>query len=51
MNGLAKLKSSFAVFVSATRVAAAVENHRRPQVSDLRRLGIDPHAFTTLGHG
>jgi hypothetical protein len=51
MNGIAKLKSSLAVFVSATRVASAVENRRRPQASDLRRLGMDPHAFTTIGHG
>jgi hypothetical protein len=23
----------------------------RPHPTDLRRLGIDPHAFTSLGHG
>ena len=51
MTGLAKLKSSLAVFVSASRVAAALESHNRPLASDLRRLGIDPKAFTSLGHG
>jgi hypothetical protein len=51
MNGLAKLKSSLAVFASATRVAAAIENRRRPDPVDVRRLGMDPHAFTTIGLG
>jgi hypothetical protein len=48
---LAWLKSSLTTFAAATRVAAAVENHRRPRAVDLRRLGIDPQAFTSLGHG
>jgi hypothetical protein len=51
MTVLARLKSSLAVFAAATRVAAAVENHRRPHTTDLRRLGIDPQAFASLGHG
>jgi hypothetical protein len=51
MTVLARLKSSLATFVAASRVAAAVENHRRPRTADLRRLGIDPQAFTSLGHG
>jgi hypothetical protein len=36
---------------SAGAVAAAVEAHRRPRAADLRRLGIDPAAFTSIGHG
>jgi hypothetical protein len=51
MTGLARLKSSFEVFVSATRVAAAVENRRRPRPSDMKRLGFDPDAFTSIGLG
>ena len=33
------------------RVAAAIENSRRPRTVDLRRLGIDPQAFTSIGLG
>jgi hypothetical protein len=51
MTVLATLKSSIAMFAAASRAAAAVETHRRPRSLDLRRLGIDPQAFTSLGHG
>jgi hypothetical protein len=46
-----RLRGAAETLASATRVAAAVEARRKPPVSDLRRLGIDPHAFTSIGHG
>ena len=33
---------------SAVAVSRAVEAHRKPRSSDLRRLGIDPAAFTSI---
>jgi hypothetical protein len=51
MSALAKLKRSLAAFASATRVAGAIESRRRPDPHDLRRLGIDPQAFTSIGIG
>ena len=33
---------------SAIAVSRAVEAHRKPRSSDLRRLGIDPAAFTSI---
>lgn len=40
-----------ASFASASAIAAAVEQHRRPEPSDLRRLGIDPQSYLSMGHG
>jgi hypothetical protein len=51
MTVLARFRSSLATYAAASRVAAAVESYRRPRETDLRRLGIDPHAFTSIGHG
>lgn len=39
------------VLQSAVAASAAVRNGRRPEAHDLVRLGIDPAAFTSLGHG
>lgn len=36
---------------SASHVAAALEAHRQPDPAHLRRLGIDPRAFMSMGHG
>ena len=46
-----RLRGAVESFASATRVVAALENHRTPRPADLRRIGIDPHAFTSMGHG
>jgi hypothetical protein len=51
MRGFQKFMSSLAAIRSAARVAAAVENGTAPNAGDLRRLGIDPRAFSTIGHG
>lgn len=51
MTVLASFRSSLATFAAATRVAAALESSRRPSPVDLRRLGIDPQDFTSIGHG
>lgn len=40
---------AFAVMSAAISVSAAVENHRRPNNSDLQTLGIDPKAFDRIG--
>lgn len=39
------LGRAIAVFCAAGSVAARVEARRRPQSSDLMRLGIDPSSF------
>jgi len=39
---------TFATLAAAARAANAVEEHRRPQASDLEILGIDPKGFKTL---
>jgi hypothetical protein len=41
----------FAQVRSASAIAAAVDSGRTPRPADLRRLGMDPHAFTSMGHG
>ena len=35
----------------AVRVTGAVQSRVKPNPKDLRRLGMDPRAFTTIGHG
>lgn len=42
---------AFVTFNAARAAAAAVEVGRPAAARDLRRLGIDPAAFTTIGHG
>lgn len=39
----------FGIFASATAAAAAIENGRPARARDLRRLGIDPEAFRSIG--
>jgi hypothetical protein len=41
----------FAQIRSASAIAAAVESGRTPRLADLRRFGMDPQAFTSMGHG
>lgn len=48
MNRLADL---FRVIRSAVRVSAAVESGHAPVATDLRRLGIRPEDFGSIGHG
>jgi hypothetical protein len=36
---------------AAAAASAAVEAGRKPRASDLRLLGIEPAAFTSIGHG
>ena len=36
---------------TASAVVAAIQADRKPKSSDLVRLGIDPRAFTSIGHG
>lgn len=46
-----RVTSAAELFYSAARVAGAVEARRTPDARDLRRMGIDPKAFITIGHG
>jgi len=48
---LSRIGDLFATIGSAVAVAGAIENRSKPRASDLRRLGIDPKAFTSIGHG
>lgn len=51
MNGFRKFMNTLAIMGAAGRVANACENNRAPRAADLRALGIDPRAFTSIGHG
>lgn len=51
MNGFRKFLNTLALVGAASRVASDTENHRKPSHADLRALGIDPKAFTSIGHG
>ena len=46
-----RLRSTAGLIGSAVRVAGALENRANPNPQDLRRMGIDPRAFLTIGHG
>ena len=46
-----RVRSAAGLFASAVRVAGALESRVAPDPQDLRRMGIDPRAFMTIGHG
>jgi hypothetical protein len=46
-----RIAAGFDAIGSARRAASAVRSGRKPFRSDLVRLGINPHAFTSMGHG
>ena len=46
-----RVRSAARVFASAVRVAGALESRLAPDPQDLRRMGIDPKAFMSIGHG
>jgi hypothetical protein len=48
-NAFAAFGSFFDTIGSAIAVARAVEGRRAPRAADLRRLGIDPAHFRTIG--
>lgn len=48
---IARIGAAFADLQAAAVAAQAVESGRTPLDADLRRLGIDPQAFSTIGHG
>ena len=50
-NAFGRLRSAMGLFGSAVRVAGALDSGVAPDPQDLRRIGIDPRAFTTIGHG
>lgn len=51
MRVIERLSGWVAIFASASAIAAAVEGNRRPDLRDLRRLGIDPQSYLSIGHG
>ena len=50
-NVYERIVSAAGVVGSAIRVAGALESRRTPDPRDLRRMGMDPKAFTSIGHG
>jgi hypothetical protein len=46
---LSAIGNFFDTLGSAVAVSRAVEARRAPRASDLKRLGIDPAAFGTIG--
>jgi len=48
-NPFSAIGEFFDFFGSAVAVSRAVEANRVPRASDLRRLGIDPKAFGSIG--
>lgn len=50
-NMFGRVRSAAKLFGSAVRVAGALESRVNPDPQDLRRMGIDPRAFTTIGIG
>jgi hypothetical protein len=48
---LRRVADVYATLGSATRAAGATQAGRSPAAVDLERLGIDPRAFLTMGHG
>ena len=48
----ARIANALGTVRSASHVASALEAHRQPRdPAHLRRLGIDPRAFMSMGHG
>ena len=39
------------VYLTTSAVVAAIGQHRAPDPDDLRRLGMHPADFLSLGHG
>jgi len=50
-NIFGRVRSAAGLFASAVRVAGALESRVVPEPRDLRRMGMDPRAFMTIGHG
>jgi len=48
-NPFSAIREFLDFFGSAVAVSRAVEAKRAPRASDLRRLGIDPKAFDSIG--
>lgn len=46
-----RIVAGFAMLRSANAVTGAVAAGRQPAPQDLLALGIDPRAFSTIGHG
>ena len=46
-----RVRSAMGIFGSAARVAGALENRVKPGPADMRRIGMDPHAFLSIGLG
>ncbi len=51
MRIIERIAAFFVAVASAGAVTAAVEAGRRPADADLRALGIDPRAFSSIGIG
>ena len=44
-----RISDAFGTLRSASHVVTAIQHHRQPDAAHLRRLGMDPNAFSILG--
>ena len=49
LNIVRRAAAAFSLIGAAASVAAATAEQQRPRQRDLRRLGIDPAQFETIG--
>lgn len=47
----ASISNTLGAVRSAQQVVSALESNRRPDANHLRRLGVDPAVFLSMGHG
>jgi hypothetical protein len=48
---VSRISNTLGTVRSASHVVAAIHADRRPEPKHVRRLGMDPRAFLTIGHG
>lgn len=46
-----RVSNVFGQVRSASHIVAAVQANRQPNPEHVRRLGMDPRAFLSIGHG
>lgn len=48
---VSRISHAFGQVRSAGHVVAAIQANRQPSPEHVRRLGMDPRAFLSIGHG
>ena len=46
---VSRISDALGTVRSASHVVTAIQHYRQPDAAHLRRLGIDPNAFSALG--